>query len=188
MRVIGIDPSLTGTGVAYVDTVERTAMLQTIITKSLGDQSVRARLDRIEKISKQIFSGAHVDLVVIEAPALNSRLGKQHDRSGLWWSIVTWAIRNEAPVPVVEVSPMARSKYASGKGNASKSTVMAAVIKRYLDLTIADDNQADALALASIGCRLLGEPFEDSMPKVNLDALDKIIVPDLGGLVDRVPA
>ena len=41
-------------------------------------------------------------------------------------------------------------------------------------------NQADAVALAAMGARLLGEPIEDALPKAHLDALAKLALPTSG--------
>lgn len=177
MRVIGIDPSLTATGVAIVATDE-TPAVGCITSKPDGD-TITDRLDRITVAARTITEHAIrprvVDLAVIEAPAYASRSGQQHDRSGLWWAIVRRL--HGMGVPVMAVPPTSRAKYATGRGNAGKDQVVAAVVRRYPDADVNDNNEADALVLAAIGARWLGYPIESSLPVGHLAAMVKLHAP-----------
>ena len=75
------------------------------------------------------------------------------------------------------VPPSCRAKYATGKGNAGKDEVLLAASRRYPHAPIVGNDDADAVVLAAIGARLLGEPVEDSLPKTHLDALAKLTLP-----------
>lgn len=169
-RICGIDISLASTGVAGPGWVQR------ITSKgkradSLADR--RARLDRIASQVRGIVSGA--DLAVIEQPAYNTPGGSTHDRSGLWWLTVDMLLH--LGVPVVEVSPTARAKYATGKGNAGKDAVLAAVVRRYGHLADIDGNDvADAFILHAMGMDASGRPLVD-VPKTHRDALAKVAWP-----------
>jgi hypothetical protein len=103
-----------------------------------------------------------------------------HDRSGLWWLVVNGLFAND--VPVVEITPNQRAKYATGKGTDDKDKVLAAVIRRYPDVDVTGNDVADALALAAMGRRRLGRPLEESLPKPNLEVMDKVRWP-----VDEIP-
>lgn len=186
MIVIGIDPSLTATGVALVDLDDIFAVdVQTITSKPPTLPGIDGRVQRQAQIchsmlglldsSGATFYGGLPFLAVIEQPAYSSRTGHQHDRSGLWWRIVDRL--HERHAEVVEVAPSARARYATGKGNAGKDEVLLAIARRYPHVDVSNNNEADALVLAAIGARLLGRPLEDHLPKSHLDALTKIAAP-----------
>lgn len=174
--VLGIDPSLTGTGYAFIETGGRVSDLATIKTKT-GPDDIASRLARFDHILSEFGSAIdYADLVVIEQPAYSSRTGKQHDRSGLWWYLAEHVVHFQQ-TPIVEVTPSARATYATGKGNAGKDTVLANVVRRYPTIDVQDNNQADALVLAAMGARHLGSPIEGSLPQSHLRALDKVVWP-----------
>ena len=175
MRVLGIDPSLTATGLALIDTDDRLVVdTWTITTKGHRDDSIRQRLNRIEDIAGQITL-VEADYHVIEYPTLSQgRQGGHLDRHGLWWLTVS-ALRANAPdggrLAVVPAST--RARYATGKGNAGKDTVLLEVARRYPHARPANNNEADALILAAMGARHLGAPIDD-LPKTHLAAMDAV--------------
>lgn len=160
MRVVGVDPSLTGTGVACA-TLNRDGSVswESFTVKSKASApSIAARMKRLSWIKRSALARlVPGSLMVIEAPAYSRSQGSRHERSGLWWLIVDLA--TEKGSRAVEVSPTARAKYATGRGNASKAEVVAAVSARY-GVVPANDNEADAIALAALGFRLAGFPIE----------------------------
>ena len=188
MKVIGLDLSLTSTGVAVVTCgpgIEPTAAVTRISSKGKADADLEARYQRLLALQLQVIR--HVDnagerdfdtadLVVIEQPAYSRTTGHQHDRSGLWWLIVH-RLKLDG-IPVAEVAPSARPKYATGKGNAGKDEVLAAVVRRYPDVPVAGNDDADALVLAAMGARHLGHPIDDPLPVARLAAMDKVRWPD----------
>lgn len=168
--VVGLDLSLTGTGLAIGD------RLVTIKSepngKTLTDR--RARLMRIVAAIEDNLADpipAPPRLVVIEAPAFSRTTGHHHDRSGLWWLVVEGFYA--AGVPVVEVTPTALKRFATGKGVASKSDMRMALFKR-AGLDVADDNQVDAAWLRQIGLHLTGQQAALPLPQTHLAALTKI--------------
>lgn len=172
VRVVGLDLSLTATGLGTTRS-GGPAGVQTIKSKGPKDATLEERRDRLHNLARDIqLAALAADVVVIEQPAYNQTGGSHHDRSGLWWLVVDWLV-DEVPT-VVEVAPQVVKKYATGKGNASKDEVLAAVVRRYADVDVANNNEADALVLAAIGARLAGHPIEASLPQTNLDALAKV--------------
>lgn len=180
MKTLGIDLSLTGTGLAVVDHGEL-VRVSTVKSKGTADASLLERGMRLDQLADRITE--HVltegtDLVVIEAPAFASKSGHMHDRSGLWWitvnRLLTWNLL------VAEVTPTGRATYGTGKGNAGKDAVLAAVIRRYDTeaVPINNNNEADAVVLASMGARQLGEPVEPSLPQTHLRAMDAVRWPE----------
>lgn len=169
-RVLGIDPSLTGTGLALINTDDRlVAETWTIVTKGHHSDTLLQRLDRLDTIV-DFVAAVDADLAVIEQSAYSRTAGHQHDRSGLWWLIIA---RLQPRIPVVEVPPTTRARYATGKGNASKDTVLLEVARRYPHARPANNNEADALVLAAMGARHLGHPIDD-LPKTHLAAMDAV--------------
>jgi crossover junction endodeoxyribonuclease RuvC len=73
---------------------------------------------------------------------------------------------------------MNRAKFCTGRGNAAKDEVLAAAIKRWPELDIADNNQADALILAMMGAQWAGA-ITGEFPSTHLAALEKCEWPSL---------
>ena len=177
MNVIGLDPSLTGTGVAHAEG------LLTITSKP--DDTLTGRRNRLRGIVHQlddVVLGVKPwrfertpDLVVIEAPSLaqHSQAGTL-DRNGLWWLIVDRLLC--LGVPVAEVPPSTLKKFATGKGNATKPDMRVALFQR-ADLDVRDDNQVDAWWLRQVGLHLLDDMDAITLPKTHTDALVKVVRP-----------
>lgn len=177
--VVGLDLSLTATGVARVDYFEGNRgshEVQTVRSKGAKVDSLEARNIRLAHLAGQFetYCGGPRRHVAVESPSHGSTNGHHHDRSGLWWLTVN-ALLN-AGARVYEVAPTQVKKYATGKGNASKAEVMIAAVKRYPEFDIANDNEADAVILAAFLARALGQPIEEiAPPKTHLLALDKFM-------------
>lgn len=165
--VVGLDLSLTGTGVARIDDYG----IHTTLIKLTGkkDDSLAMRAARLgilkHKIVDEIPEGA---FVVIEQPAYSQTGGSQHDRSGLWWLVLDHLSGYHQ---VVEVVPGTLKKYATGNGNAGKDNMLAAAIRRYPQAAAVDNNVADAVHLAAMGARFLGRPLEADTVKI-LEAME----------------
>jgi Holliday junction resolvasome RuvABC endonuclease subunit len=68
--------------------------------------------------------------------------------------------------------------YATGRGNKhEKDEVTVALIRRYADAPIQNNDEADATGLAMMGARLLGEPYEKSLPQTHLRAMEGLALP-----------
>lgn len=180
MIVVGLDLSLTSTGVAriWIDNDPAApphTLVDRITSSGKEDATLLQRDTRLLRLRKQITALAlPADLAVIEAPAYSRTAGSQHDRSGLWWSVVRNLLMND--VPVVEVPPTTRARYACGKA-AAKDAVLAAVVRRYADVDVTGNDEADALVLAAMGARHLGHPIDD-VPKTHLAAMDAVRWPE----------
>lgn len=156
--VLGVDPSLTGTGLAVVGPGR--CVTATIGSKGSRDDSLTARDGRLSALADRVTDYATPDtvLAVIEGPAMGSRVGSTLDRHGLWWRIVHRLHQRDIPVAVCP--PTVAKKWAAGKGTADKIGVALAVARLWPAAEPADDNQCDALALATMG----GQWLDLSLP------------------------
>jgi|SRR6478736_3039100 len=152
MRIIGIDASLTSTGLAeYHDGAYKTHHHGRAGKNSDTLAQRRARLDdsKLETLDWVYDNGNEVaDLVLIESHTFAAKGGSQHDRSGLWWLIVDALLANDTPI--VEVSPSQIKLFATGKGNADKDAVMIATVRRFRDVEFSTNDEADALNLVDM--------------------------------------
>jgi crossover junction endodeoxyribonuclease RuvC len=172
--VVGLDLSLTATGIADAEGV-----LHTIKSTGHENDLLSARAARLNQLVDRItYHADAADLVVIEGPSFGQRAQRgTHDRSGLWWLIV--GSLHAAPGPVMEVPPANLKTYATGTGNATKDDIRVEILKRY-GLDIRDNNQADAFVLRAMGLDLLGHPIL-RLPQTHRRALDKLTLPTLAG-------
>lgn len=182
--VVGIDLSLTSTGIAALrwgdlDSHGVTSTWTTRVqSKGQAGASLAARIRRLRNLRQAIVDYASgADLVVIEGPSYaQANAAAAHDRSGLWWQIVD-LLDDDFGCTVVEAAPKCRIKYATGKGNLGKDAVLAAVVRRYADVDVTGNDVADALVLAAMGARHLGHPIEDSLPATHLAAMAGVAWP-----------
>lgn len=175
-RIVGLDLSLTSTGVAVIDG-GRVIALHSITSKGTNADTLQQRRERLVKMFLSIQGAIYpgIDLAVIEGPDTSRATGKVHDRSGLWWRVLDDLMSGY--VPVAEVTPSALKKYATGNGAAGKTAVTAAVTRRYPEVLCKTDDECDALVLAAMGARSLGQPIDD-MPQTHLVAMAKVAWPE----------
>lgn len=161
MSVIGLDPSLTGTGVA---TYQHGRLISTTLR---GPERMIAIRDKVLNLCR-----AHrCDLVVMEAPAFSSKGRSVKEIGGIWW--VLRVMLYEADIETLTVPPTVLKKYATGKGNANKTEVIQAAWKR-LDYDGTDDNIADAMWLRQIGLRHINSADTVAMPQVSQETWAKL--------------
>lgn len=158
MRVLGIDPSLTSTGLAVIESHHNVAACLTGYSKSTGRRAdAIAAIDRrIQHIADVVMNWLPADLAVIEGPSIGSFGGSPWDRAGLWWRIVHRLLAAEVPVAVCP--PKTRAKWATNNGSASKAQVAVAVSRLWPQCPAEVDDEWDALAFATIGAQHLGLP------------------------------
>ncbi len=176
IRVLGVDLSLAYTGLGFggVD-AEGRVTLSVGRVKSKAPQGIAAGDElaatslRLRGIVTQLWPHVQVcDLLVIEAPAYSSDTGKAHDRSGLWWMLVARA--TACGIPVAQIRSNTLKVYATGVGRGDKDEVLAQVVRRYPDVDVRGNNEADALILAAMGLHHLGHPYAD-LPQAHTRAM-----------------
>lgn len=165
--IIGLDVSLTGTGIAALD-VHTGALLTAVhASPTPADDALGAHVNRhrnlTDGIVNQVLDSDPV-LVVIEDLqfSVKEKDSSLTRRGFLWWAVVEGLCRGGAPV--VRVAPQLIKQLATGKGNASKSEVAAAYAVAWPDAVRgknlqdrADAAFAAALGAARIDCDVL--PF-----------------------------
>lgn len=163
-RIIGLDASLTSTGVALPSGA-------TVIW-SPKERGVE-RLAEFRSLLEDVMFD--IDLVVIEDYAFSGRGAHSHELGELGG--VIRLVLHDNGRPWVAVLPNVLKKFATGSGVASKNEMLAAAIRR-LGYDGHSDDEADALWLRAAALDHYGYPVVD-MPAVNRAALDKIAWPEL---------
>lgn len=170
-RIVGVDLSLTSTGVGIIRRHAAAATdvqhlppvsVHTITRPQLPTTAtLTERARRNQEIAFALWDYTvnlyHQDLILLESPSLGfSRATSAYvwDRAGLWWKIVEQAM--ECGATVVTVAPATRAAWATGNGRADKAAVAAAMTRRLPDIEFANSDESDAAALAYIGAQRLG--------------------------------
>ena len=178
MRVLGIDTSLTATGLARIDFVRPSAELaergntpgwtHVISTATVGapkptkDRSKQAMCVRVNALIDQIegcFSapGETPDAVGMEALAYGARGDSAWVLPWVFGRVIELTV--EYAVPLYIVGTTARAKFATGKGNADKDTVLLAAARQFPQAELRNNNEADALIVGAVVCQKLGRPI-----------------------------
>ena len=160
---IGIDTSLTGTGIVVLENGKITKQ-QLIKSKPSGDKPVN-EVKRIQKIVEEIeliVSEYMPRIAVIEGLAYLAKGTSLVQLAAL--NYMTRAMLMNYHIPFVIVFPTTLKKFATGNGAAKKDEILLATFKRY-GVTIMDDNEADAYNLSQIGLALLGGNSKDTNQK-----------------------
>lgn len=176
VKISGLDLSLTATGIATIDDGQLT-FCDCVRSSGQKDATLADRTRRLFRLRNLILDNVRdSDIVVIEGPAFSRNNSGTWDRAGLWWLVVGGL--DHLGIPVVEVPPTTRAKWATDRGNAGKTDVAVAVSKLWTDVEIRDDNQADALVLASIGAVYLRQPVQFRILERHRLAMSKLAWPD----------
>lgn len=173
-KVIGLDLSIACTGVAgrgWVVTIPTKAYTKKKGRDPLQEERNRidnhhARVEHVVSTLREYIYGA--DLVVMEGLSFDS-YDTDRQNAGLAW-IVRHRL-HALDIPYALVPPSNLKRYAIGKGGGKdangikidKSHVIAAVASWFPGLT-EDNNAADAMVLAAMGCDQIGEPMPEVTP------------------------
>lgn len=167
LRILALDLSVTATGICLHD-----GHTETITTNPKdGDRRLVTIADRV---MRAVLSG--VDVALIEGPVVRSSaavvIGMVHG------AVRELLIRHDVPYAVVP--PATLKAYATGKGNADKTAMAIAALKR-TGREFADDNQVDAFWLRAAALDWYGQP-EFDLPKVQRERLAKVVWPALSAV------
>lgn len=167
-EVVGLDLSLTSTGIAWCN--ETT----TLPSKLMGMARLADIRDRVVALLRTLDN----PLVIVEGYSFGSKNSQSH-ATGELGGVVRLRLF-EDDIPYVDVPPTTLKKFATGKGVASKPEVTSAISARTGIVWSGKgaDDRCDAWALQEFGLLKLGRA-RYSWPKVNAEALDKVVWPDL---------
>jgi Holliday junction resolvasome RuvABC endonuclease subunit len=173
LRVLTLDLSITATGVCLPD-----GATYTITTNAKdGDRRLQHIVDNIGiALGESSDTRDGVDLVAIEGPVVRSS-------AAVIIGMVHGAVRLrllDFNTPYVLITPATLKAYATGKGNADKTAMAIAALKR-AGREFADDNQCDAWWLRAAALDWYGQP-EFELPKAQRDRLAKITWPNLAAV------
>ena len=166
VTVIGLDLSLTSTGVAGVGWTDR------IRTRLRGDE----RLDHIAEQVRDYLRPA--DLVVLEGPSFgHGAMAGHEDLAGL--RVLVRLYCHGHGIPYAVVPPSSLKLYVTGRGNSGKGEVRTAIAERYGIHTEgpARYDEADAYGLVAAAHDWLGHPLAP-VPDRQRAALDGCQWPD----------
>lgn len=161
--IIGLDLSLTSTGIALPDgTTEAISVPQKGTLRLIALR--KAIMDYVDKYKHPI--------VVIEGYSFAQRNSQAHSLGELG-GVIRVAL-TEADCTIVDVAPTQRAKFATGRGNASKSEVVSAISARTGIVWSGKgaDDKADAWILQEMGLTSQGQSRYD-WPQTHLAALEK---------------
>lgn len=161
MNVVGLDLSLTSTGIAYAD-----GTTCSITSKQRGAARLADLRNRI--VAEVVYDGAP-NLVAVEGYSYGSVNGGE--RIGELGGVIRVALFDHG-IPYVEVSPNSVKLYAAGVGNADKDKVLsAAVLRAGFEMS---NDEADAWWLRAMTLDFYGEP-PVAMPAKNRAALSAVV-------------
>lgn len=174
---VGLDLSLTGAGVGVAGVARNTWVGYTethgyaLKKPTLFDQLKRIDFVRDSVLDSIDSLGYLPDLLCIEEMPYSASGTAVHQLAALWMDVVRGIRDREIPFVKVNVSKL--KIYATGRGNKlEKKDVMNAIIGRYPEVEITNDNEADAFGLTAIAARLGGHPLELELPDTHTRALE----------------
>jgi hypothetical protein len=155
MKVVGIDPSLTGCAIWTSDGGAGEFKSDT----SFG-ADVRGRWDRYAAICsglEGVIDDGTTDLQALFVVEGNQGriMGAGINLIEFSWHLKAWLADCYPVSRIIEVPPTSLKQWVAGKGNADKVAVASALTKRYGE-EFATNNQADAFGLLKFGEGLLG--------------------------------
>lgn len=173
-RVLGLDLSITATGIAYRDGSTGTCGGPS----ERGDSRLLTIEDHVEIAigGEDAGLGPHVDLAVIEDLPTHA---KAAGITGMVHGTVRRLLMRHN-VSYVVLTPATLKAFATGKGTADKTAMAMAAYKR-TGREFADDNQCDAAWLRWAGLDWLGFP-EFTLPAAHRDRLKKANWPVPAGI------
>jgi len=167
MNILGLDLSLTGTGIIKLR--DGSIVDEKLIRSKKSGERPIDELERLLKIVEQIdVKGC--DLVSIEGMAFMVR----KTSSLVQLAALNYFVRKklyENNIKFIIVAPTTLKKFITGKGNSEKDTMFLEIYKRY-GLSFTNNNIADAFSLAKVGQTLLDKNAK--LPEFQKDVINLI--------------
>ena len=148
IKIVGVDASLTSTGIA--------AMIYGELDNVVATRSVNSNkkgTDRLIEIRENVSNNIlDVDLLLIESYSYSSP-NKAHQIGELGGVLRVMFAENN--LKVLEVAPTQLKKFATGKGTASKEEIAVAAYKKW-GIECRTNDETDAAVLVYIGLAYMG--------------------------------
>ena len=175
MNIVGIDLSLTSTGIAAV--VDGTIVSETVTSRpDPTDLTGATRRNGIVR-ALSTWLTATPDLIVIEGPVKHSHsvipLAMLH---GCVLELIrAWDLLGRTLI----VPPVTLKKFATGSGVAPKEAMVGHLIRRLGAKVegVPSNDEADGIWLAALGAHVMGHPLVD-LPRINTEHLTKLAIPE----------
>lgn len=158
IRVVGLDLSLTGSGLA-----DSTGWVDLVGEQGVTNLPVSDQIFAIERLSQTIIERIglgknEITLAVVEALDNAQSYGGQTERAVLWWRVVE-ALTLAGVQTAMPTSAQVKI-YAAGSGAATKTEIINAVQKYWPQFPVGrNHNKADAAAMVVLGHALLDRPL-----------------------------
>jgi Holliday junction resolvasome RuvABC endonuclease subunit len=174
-RVLGIDSSLTATGLCRIDVWDRVSGVRdwTMTCATVGapkptpNKTKRRMAYRVNKLIEQIegaitdpdcpTTAEYPDLIAIEELAYAAKGESAWVLPWIFGRVIELAEKYD--IPLIAVGTKARAKYVTNNGNAGKDEVMLAAVKLWPEAGITNNNESDAAIVGAVGCHYLGLPI-----------------------------
>lgn len=176
VRTVGIDPSLTATGIATFTDAQGWRVGRVHTEPSGPAQS--ATIGRIRTIRDgvvELLGGFRSDDIVVIEGFMMMQGSSRGAIIYNWYKLVEAIV--EAGIEPIVVAPATRAVYATGGGNGGKDRVMSQLYRRFPESGADTNDEADAVFLAAIGRHLAGHSIEPlPLPNTHL-SVDKHFQP-----------
>ena len=171
MRVVGLDLSLTSTGVATSHDTARIRPPAAFAPAELGPESTIHRIRHIAaRVGKAV---ADADVVVLESLFPSTMPGTM-ERIGLFWRVLDVVLVQAPYAGVATIHPVSLKVFATGRGNADKPAMVDAA-RHHFGNRIGGDDEADAAWCAAIGHAAIGQPILQLLTREQRDAVGKVL-------------
>jgi len=172
VNIIGIDPSLTATGIVCLSD-GKIVDKKLIVSKK---KDIERLLDITNQITEFIDHGkvSKIDMNVIEGFAFGAR-GQSMFDLGMLSGIIRQYLYKNWQCRFLVIQPTMLKKFITGKGNCEKSLILKETYKRY-KVDIDDDNIADAYGLAMVGYAkfCIDNKIDIKLNKIQKEIIQKI--------------
>lgn len=166
MKIIGIDPSLSGTAVCIGNGGERETAIQRTVTKNMGDHPA-GRIKRIEKVVSEVerlINGVDANLILIETYAFGSNTVAYSAELG---GILRWHLLDHTK-HLFEVAPLTLKKFLTGKGKGQKEVIAGAIGAKF-GRTFPNNDETDAFGLYQLARAVTFDP--ETLPRYQAECL-----------------
>lgn len=155
MRYIGIDPSLTGTGIVCLNKdgeLEDSRLIKTVPAQVIEERLIiinRTIQELLDKYQIRYTDGyKHEALVYIEGPSFGARGNAILQLAGLHF-LLRISLYKRFDLKYEIIAPTSLKKFVTGKGNSKKELMLLEVYKRW-GVEFKNNNLADGFGLAKM--------------------------------------